>query len=210
MNQHFPFKQAPLPYSYISLEPYIDADTMYIHHDVIYKEYITQLNRLLMHHPEYYDWSLKRLLTDKLYLPTVEQNAVRSSAGGIYKHELFFNSMINEPNNRPFGKLRTALEAAYGSVENFETLFAQAAVSRQGSGSVWLVSNGNGGVHIVVTRDQETPALLSVTPIFVVDVWEHSYFLKYQTQRDLYVYNWFSVLDWEKAEKRFLQSCHKN
>lgn len=205
MQTHYPFDPSPLPYDYISLVPYCDPDTLYLHHKNIYGQNVAMLNYLLSSYPQYHSWTPEELIQGTLLMPTQQQRLIRNFAGSLYNHTLYFDGMSHHQTS-PHGMLYQALRDHYGSIDNFRQLFIQAAHNVLGSGWVWLNSDRTGGVHIAITPDNKIPSIASITPIFVADVWEHAYYLRYPAKLAEYLNAWFSTLDWKKAEKRFLDS----
>jgi Fe-Mn family superoxide dismutase len=153
--------------------------------------------------------SLEELLTQDLLLPTVQADRVRNAAGAVYNHELYFDSLQNHRETPPLNRLVGVLITVYGSLSRFKRLLVEAAEGLPGSGWIWLVIERNGGPHIVVTQDNEVVSLHAVQPIFTVDLWEHAYFLDYQFNKEAYLDTWFSFLNWEKAEARFLSAAYQ-
>lgn len=202
MNQHYPFQAKPLPYGLSSLSPYCDPDTLYLHHSQYYTQIIRELNSLVSQH-RLTNLSLEELLTQDINLPARQLARLKNAAGAAYNHELFFDGFQPVMKDPPLNRLTGVLTGIYGSMDVFKRLLTEAADSLPGSGWVWLVAERSGGPHIVVTDNNEAVDLLSVQPIFTVDLWEHAYFLDDQFQRAKYMDVWFSFLDWDKAEKRF-------
>jgi Fe-Mn family superoxide dismutase len=206
MNHTYPFLVQPLPYSYISLSPYCDPDTLYMHHNQYYAQKVRDLNRLVTEH-RLENWTLEDLVTQDLNLPTVQAERVRGTAGAVYNHELYFDSLRNTPQEEPpLNRLVGDLVTVYGSIPRFKQLLREAAASLPGVGWVWLVAERQGGAHIVITDNNDVVSLSNVQPLFVMDLWEHAYFLDYQFDVAQYVEVWLSFLDWEKANARYLSS----
>lgn len=199
MEGHYPFELPPLPYAYDALEPYIDAETMHLHHDRHLQAYVDNLNAALKDYPLYHSWSLEQLLRNLDLLPASIRTAVENNAGGIYNHVLYFN-MMGKGNSRPSGAMLRAIEKTFGSYERFQQELKQAGLDRFGSGWAWLALNPAGELKILSTPNQGTLLQTGLRPVVLVDVWEHAYYLKYQNRRGDYIDNWFHVLDWEKAE----------
>lgn len=199
----YPFIVRPLPYEYDALMPVLDEDTLHFHHDKHYKTYVDNLNNALSDYPELQKKSLKELLSAIETLPTQVQAAVRNNGGGVYNHELYFDSMKNPVGQEPEGALAEAIDRDFGSYRQWKEQMKQAAVGKFGSGWAWLVADGKGKLSIVQTANQDVPDLKEYTPIFLVDVWEHAYYLQYQNRRADYVEAWFDLINWRKAEKRY-------
>lgn len=199
----YPFIVRPLPYEYDALVPVLDEETLHFHHDKHYKAYVDNLNSALSDYPELQKKSLKELLIDIDRLPLQLKTAVRNNGGGVYNHELYFDSMKNPVGQEPEGMLAEAIERDFGSYKQWKEQMKQAAVTRFGSGWAWLVADDKGKLSIVQTANQDVPDLKEYTPILLVDVWEHAYYLQYQNRRADYVEGWFDLINWRKAEKRY-------
>lgn len=199
----YPFVVRPLPYEYDALVPVLDAETLTFHHDKHYKTYVDNLNAALADYPELQKKSLTELLTEIDMLPSAIQTAVRNNGGGVYNHELYFDSMKNPVGQDPSGALAEAIDRDFGSYRQWKEQMKQAAVGKFGSGWAWLVADKNGVLSIVQTANQDVPNLEVYTPILLVDVWEHAYYLQYQNRRADYVEGWFGLINWRKAGKRY-------
>jgi superoxide dismutase, Fe-Mn family len=196
------FELPKLPYAVDALEPYIDAQTMTIHHTKHHQTYITNLNAALEKHAELADKSLEDLLSDLNAVPEDIRTAVRNHGGGTWNHNLFWEIMGPKMGGSPSGELTKALESAFGSFDTFKADFEKAANTRFGSGWAWLVKKGD-GLAIVSTANQDNPLADGSTPILGLDVWEHAYYLKYQNRRAEYVSNWWNVVNWEAVAERY-------
>ena len=202
-EETYPFVVRPLPYEYDALVPVLDAETLTFHHDKHYKTYVDNLNSALSDYPELQKMSLPQLLTDITALPAAIQTAVRNNGGGVYNHELYFDSMKSPVGQEPSGILLEAINRDFGSLQQWKEQMKQAAVGKFGSGWAWLVADGDGILSIVQTANQDVPDLEDYTPILLVDVWEHAYYLQYQNRRADYVDGWFGLINWRKAGKRY-------
>ena len=199
----YPFVARPLPYEYDALVPVLDAETLTFHHDKHYKTYVDNLNSALSDYPELQKKSLTELLSDISMLPGAVQTAVRNNGGGVYNHELYFDSMREPVGQEPAGALAEAIERDFGSYRQWKEQMKPAAVSKFGSGWAWLVADKDGRLSIVQTSNQDVPDLEDYVPILLVDVWEHAYYLQYQNRRADYVESWFGLINWRKAGKRY-------
>lgn len=202
-DETYPFVVQPLPYEYDALTPVLDATTLQFHHDKHYKTYVDNLNNALADFPELQKLSLKELLSDIGALPAAAQMPVRNNGGGVYNHELYFDSMKAPVGQGPEGALAEAIERDFGSYAQFKDRLKQAAVTKFGSGWAWLLADKSGKLSIRQTANQDVPELETYTPVFLVDVWEHAYYLQYQNRRADYVEGWFDLINWKKAEKRY-------
>lgn len=191
-----------LPYAYNALEPFIDEETMHIHHDKHHAAYINNLNKALEKFPDLADNSVENLLTKLSDIPAEIQTAVRNNAGGHANHTFFWESMKVNDGKTPSGDLLKALDETFGDFDTFKTKFAEAALSRFGSGWAWLVSDQN-ELKIVSTPNQDSPLSEGKTPLLGLDVWEHAYYLKYQNRRPDYIDAWWNVVDWDVISTRF-------
>ena len=201
-NNHYPFKNLPLPYDYDALEPYIDTQTMHFHHDKHLQTYIDNLNKALAEQPDLQNMSLEDLIKNADKLPCPIQKTIRNNAGGVYNHRFYFDMLANPSSEFPEGKLRKAIYEAFENYPRFKELFKQAALSVFGSGYAWLVSD-KGKLNIITTANQNSPLESGLTPILTIDVWEHAYYLKHQNRRAEYIDNWFEIINWEKAEQNY-------
>lgn len=197
-----PFTLPQLPYPYDALEPHIDAKTMEIHHTKHHQAYIDKLNNALEKHPELSEKSVEELVADLEMVPEDIRAAVRNHGGGHLNHSMFWDLMSPEGGGKPTGVLLQAIEKSFGSFEKFQEQFAQAAGNRFGSGWAWLVVE-NETLKIESTANQDNPITEGKTPILVLDVWEHAYYLRYQNKRPDYVKAWWNVVNWEEVARRY-------
>ena len=205
MEQQFPFQLTPLPYGYIGLMPHCDANTLYYHHDEFYSTSIYDLNNLAVHH-RLTDRTLNQLLTEDFNIPTTQLNRLKNEAGSVHNHRMYFNGISAKAGTPPVNRLTEAIIATYGSMDQFEQLMTEAAESIIGSGWVWLVSEGSHGLHIATTINNEVVPLASVTPILILDMWEHAYFSNQHFNKAAYVANWFSLINWTTADHLYIDS----
>lgn len=197
------FTLPELPYDYIALEPYIDTQTMYLHHKQHHNAYVTKLN----------DAVKESTVGDIISVQRNAKNstmAVRNNGGGHYNHSLFWKWMapVGSANTAPFGTLKEAIEQRWGSVDAMKKKFAETAVARFGSGWAWLGIKPDGSLDITSTANQDNPLMEGVaetcmTPILGLDVWEHAYYLKYQNRRPEYIEKWWNVVNWDIVVKGY-------
>lgn len=199
----YPFVARPLPYEYDALMPVLDEQTLHFHHDKHYQTYVDNLNRVLADYPELQKMSLRQLLTQLDTLPEAARTPIRNNGGGVFNHELYFDSMKSPVGQEPSGALAQAIERDFGSVKEWQEQMKQAALAQFGSGWAWLLADSEGKLSIARTANQDVPDLQAYIPILLVDVWEHAYYLQYQNRRAEYAENWFSLINWRKAEKRY-------
>ncbi|MCI9250462.1 MAG: superoxide dismutase [Lachnospiraceae bacterium] len=209
MIQHYPFEVLPLPYLYDSLEPNINMETMFFHHSKHLAAYVDNLNALLRPYPQFHEWTLERLLLENQELPEDIRTKVRNNAGGVYNHQLYFAGMSPNPTHL-LGKLKDALLLDFGTWESFYETFFQMAVELFGSGNLWLAADERGKLVILPLPNQDTPLPKNLTPVLNLDVWEHAYYLEYQNLRAEYIHNWFRIINWTEAERRYEKALLNN
>jgi Fe-Mn family superoxide dismutase len=196
-----PYEVPPLPYDYDALEPHIDEATMRVHHDKHHQAYVDKVNAAL-EGTEWADRPIEDVIANLSQIPDDKRTAVRNNGGGHYNHTLFWEWMSPDGGGEPSGDLASAIESAFGSFGDFQAKFKDAGVNQFGSGWSWLVHDGS-GLAVVSTANQDNPLTDGKTPLLGVDVWEHSYYLKYQNQRPVYIDAWWNVVNWDKVEERF-------
>lgn len=195
------FTLPPLGYANDALEPHIDAATMEIHHDKHHNAYVTNLNNAV-DGTEFADMEILDLIANLDKVPEAKRTAVRNNGGGHANHTFFWELMTPGGANEPGGALADAINAAFGSLDEFKSKFEAAGAGRFGSGWAWLIKEGD-GVAIVSTPNQDSPVMEGKTPILGVDVWEHAYYLKYQNRRPEYLKAFWNVVNWDVAAKNF-------
>ena len=204
-QQHYPFQLEPLPYSYDALEPFIDQSTLHFHHDKHLQTYVDNLNKTLAPFPQLHNKTLEELLCNLDDIPADIRTAVQNNGGGVYNHQLYFDSMRSPAGQEPCGALEEALVRDFGSVRQWKEQMSQAATGVFGSGWAWLVSDQDGTLMVLTTANQDVPDLKLYTSIFPIDVWEHAYYLQYQNRRPDYVEGWHKLIHWKKAGRRYEQ-----
>lgn len=190
-----------LPYAYDALEPYIDAETMRLHHDKHHATYVANANAALEKHPELGD-DLEVILAELDKIPADIRQAVINNGGGALNHSLFWE-LLSPEKQEPTADVLAAIEEAFGSFEDFKTAFTQAATTRFGSGWAWLVVNKDGKLEVTSTANQDTPLSEGKKPILALDVWEHAYYLKYRNVRPNYIKAFFDIINWEKVAELY-------
>ena len=190
-----------LPYAYDALEPHVDARTMEIHHSKHHNAYITKVNAAIAG-TALEEKSIEDLVSDLSSVPADAQGAVRNNGGGHANHTLFWTIMSPNGGGTPGGALGDAINATFGSFDEFKEQFSAAAATRFGSGWAWLSVDG-GKLVIESTANQDSPLMEGRTPILGLDVWEHAYYLNYQNRRPDYVEAFFNVIDWDAVAERY-------
>lgn len=204
------FKQAPLPYATNALQPAIDQQTMELHYGKHHKAYVDNLNAQIKTYPE-----LDK--TDPIQLQkqiSKYNTAVRNNGGGHFNHTFFWESLA--PANKtgqPSAALTKQITQDFGSMDAFKQKFNEAATGRFGSGWAWLIVTPEGKLAITSTPNQDNPLMdLAETkgqPLLGLDVWEHAYYLKYQNRRADYIKAFWSVVNWNKVNERYMQAMKK-
>jgi superoxide dismutase, Fe-Mn family len=198
-----PFTLPPLPYPADALEPYIDKQTMEIHHDKHHNAYVTNLNKALESAPDLANKSVEELLANNLAaVPENIKTAVRNNGGGHANHSFFWPILAGKAGGSPTGNVKSVIESTFGSFDTFKEKFNAAAASRFGSGWAWLVKDGSGKFDVYSTANQDSPLMEGKTPILGLDVWEHAYYLKYQNRRPDYIGAWWSVVNWDEVNSK--------
>lgn len=205
----YQYELTPLPYAYDALEPYIDAETMRLHHDKHLQTYTDNLNKALEKHPEFHNQTLENILKNLDKLPESIRNDVRNNGGGVYNHDLYFSLMTPDARPAAVGRLAREIDKTFGSFSNFKKEFQKAAEEVFGSGWAWLAVDAQGTLKIVTTANQDCVLSWNMRPVLAVDVWEHAYYLKHQNKRADYLSAWWNVVNWDKAEELFLKSSER-
>ena len=189
-----------LGYEYDALEPFIDKETMEIHHSKHHQTYIDKLNAAL-EGSGLEDKDVDELISDLDSVPEDIRTAVQNNGGGHSNHSFFWKLLKKD--TKASGDLQKVLHEKYQSGEAFEEAFAEAATKRFGSGWAWVVLNEDGELEITSTANQDSPLSEGKKPVIGLDVWEHAYYLKYQNKRPDYIKAFFEVLNWEQAEENY-------
>lgn len=199
------FELPDLPYGHDALEPYIDVQTMQIHHGKHHAGYVKKLNKALEGH----EWAGKSL-TDIVAMVSDDagDSGLRNNGGGHYNHSLFWKVMKPGGGASPEGNIADAINSTFGSFDDFKSQFAQAAATRFGSGWAWLSVDAEGKLFVSSTPNQDNPLMSNLvahsgTPILGIDVWEHAYYLKYQNQRKVYIDNFMEIINWQQVAANY-------
>ncbi|MGA2547458.1 MAG: superoxide dismutase [Rectinemataceae bacterium] len=199
------FNVPDLKYPFEALEPYIDAETMRIHHDKHHGAYVANLNKAL-DGTEYASWAPEVLAMDWAKLPEAVKTTVRNNGGGHYNHSLFWEFIGPGAGGRPSGALAAAIERDLGGFDAFKAELTKAAMGRFGSGWAWLVLGPEKKLSVLSTANQDNPIADSRVPLLGVDVWEHAYYLKYQNRRADYLEAFYNVIEWKAVAARFAKA----
>lgn len=198
MTYHLP----DLPYAYDALEPYIDVETMHLHHDKHHNTYVTNLNAALEKYPELATKNVEELIADLASLPADIKTAVQNNGGGHVNHSFFWEILAANGGGEPTGAIKEAIDATFGSFDELKAQFKTAATSRFGSGWAWLVVD-NGALAVTSTANQDSPLMTGQRPLLGLDVWEHAYYLKYKNVRPDYIDAFWNLVNWEKVNEHY-------
>lgn len=197
-----PFEVPKLKYNYNALEPYIDEQTMRIHHDKHHAAYVDKLNTALEGNAENRNKAIEALLSDLNSVPESIRTAVRNHGGGHYNHSLFWEMMAPNAGGKPTGEVGDAIEKEFVGFDAFKEKFKNAGLNQFGSGWAWLVVN-KGKLEVISTPNQDNPISQGKVPVLGVDVWEHAYYLRYTNKRAEYLEQFFNVINWKKVEELY-------
>lgn len=195
------FTLPPLPYAYNALEPYIDEETMRIHHTKHHQAYIDNLNKAIGG-TEHAGRSIEDIIKNLDSLPESIRTAVRNNGGGHFNHGIFWQIMGPGGKGKPEGELAAQIDKDFGSFDAFKEAFETAGKTQFGSGWAWLVIK-DGKLGVEKTANQDNPLTKGFIPLLGADVWEHAYYLKYQNRRPDYLKNWWHTVNWDEVAKRF-------
>ncbi len=200
------FEVPPLTYDYNALEPYIDEQTMHLHHDKHHAAYVTNLNTALEGQSQLTSMSVEDILRHINDVPETVRTAVRNNGGGHSNHSMFWAIMKPNGGGQPGGALAQAISDTFGGFDTFKKQFNDAGVKRFGSGWAWLVADQSGKLSVISTANQDSPLMDGLFPVMGNDVWEHAYYLKYQNRRADYLEAWWNVVNWDEIAKRYEQA----
>jgi superoxide dismutase, Fe-Mn family len=193
----------PLAYAYNALEPHIDARTMEIHHTKHHQAYINNLNNAIKAHADLEGKSVEELIANMDAIPEDIRSVVRNNGGGHANHTFFWTIIGPNAGGQPQVHVAAAINQAFGSFDVFKEKFAQAAMTRFGSGWAWLTVTRGAQVEIFSTPNQDSPLMEGKNPILGIDIWEHAYYLQYQNRRPDYIAAFWNVVNWQEVEKRY-------
>ena len=198
-----PFTLPPLGYAFDALEPYVDAQTMQIHHDRHHATYVNNLNNAVAGHPELARTSAQELVGGLASLPEPIRTVVRNNGGGHANHSFLWKVLAKNGGGKPKGELAGAIDKKFGGFDKFQEQFTKAALGVFGSGWAWLTVGPAKDLLIQSTPNQDNPWMAARTPILGIDVWEHAYYLKYQNRRPEYVAAFYNVINWDFVSESY-------
>jgi Fe-Mn family superoxide dismutase len=204
------YKLPALGYSYDALEPCIDAETMRLHHDKHHQSYVDLLNKAIANYPQFDNTTIEDLLEHLSDVPEEIRAAVRNSGGGHANHQLLWQ-VIGPPNQaKPRGMLLEAIKRDFETLENLQEKLTEAATKVFGSGWAFLAADPKSlKLGIMSLPNQDSPLLNGKIGLLACDVWEHSYYLKYQNRRPDYLKAWWNVVQWDAVNIRLESFLHE-
>ena len=191
-----------LPYEYEALEPFIDTHTLGLHKNKHQANYLNKLNELLKKNNYDYRYSLIELVKHINEFNNKDREDILFNLGGVINHDIYFNSMSPEK-EKPNNILMGMINSKYGSFDNFKKEFKNSALKIKGSGYTFLVLNSDNNLEIVNLLNQDNPYNYDYIPLIGMDMWEHAYYINYENKKDLYIDNFFEVMDFKMANKIF-------
>lgn len=191
-----------LDYSFSSLEPFLDYETLDVHYNKIYRKYVDTVNQLLSNNGYTQAYSLKYLIDNIDMFPLSIRGELLYYLGGFLNHNLYFYNISDKKNNLPVGKIKEDIDKYFGSFDNFKKDFIEHANNLKGSGYTFLVKVRN-ELKIINTSNQDSPYSYNFIPVISLDLWEHAYFIKYKDNRKDYINNFFNIIDFEKINKYY-------
>jgi len=198
-----------IDYPYNALEPILSENTINIHHNKHHKKYLDNLNDLLNKNNYDYRYTKEELVNKIDIFPIQDRGNILFNLGGVLNHDLYFDIM--GPNNHEIkGKFKDKVIKQYGSFNNFKNEFIKQTKFLVGSGYTFLVLNKENDLEIINTSNQETPYSYGLKPIMNIDLWEHAYYLDYQNNKDLYINNFFSIIDYDKVNNNYEKALQEN
>ncbi|MBS3072472.1 superoxide dismutase [Candidatus Pacearchaeota archaeon] len=196
------FTLPKLEYSYDALEPYIDSQTMEIHHTKHHQAYIDKLN-IAVKGTKYENMEIEEILKNIEDVPEKIRSAIINHGGGHANHSLFWEILTPNAKEKPEEELLEEINKSFGSFDDFKKKFSETALGKFGSGWAWLIVDNKRKLQIISTPNQDSPLMDNNTPILGIDVWEHAYYLKYQNKRADYIKAFFSIINWDKVEELY-------
>jgi len=198
------FELPKLPYATNALEPVVDTETMELHHGKHHAAYVTNLNKALESHPTFSALKIEELLSKLSEVPEAVRGAIRNNGGGHANHSMFWEIMTPNKSTKPSSEVAAAIDASFGSMDEFKAKFNDAGLKQFGSGWVFVTKNSkSGNLEISSRPNQDTPLMEGVSPIMGNDVWEHAYYVKHRNRRADYLAAWWEVVNWDAVSARF-------
>lgn len=191
-----------LAYAYNALEPYIDEQTMRLHHDKHHQAYVDKLNAAIVGSNDFGGVAIETVLRNIKSVDEKIRQAVINNGGGHSNHSFFWTNLSPDGGGEPIGGSAKAINAAFNNFEDFKQLFTETAMSTFGSGWTWLAAK-DGKLAVFSRPNQNSPLSDGFEPLLALDLWEHAYYLQYQNRRADYIAAWWNVVNWKNVEERF-------
>lgn len=198
------YKKIPLDYS--DLLPYMGIETLDIHYNTLYNNYLTKLNNLLLKNNYDFKDNMPHLVTHLDMFNPIDRGEILYNLGGALNHGLYFYNISDKKNNLPVGKLKDAINKKYGNYNNFKQEFIKTSKKLTGSGYTFLVLDKNKDLKIINLSNQDTPYTYGYIPIMCIDLWEHAFFLDYKSKKDNYIDNFFELVDYQKINNLYTKN----
>lgn len=203
-NDHYPFQMIKLPYEFSDLTPFLSFENIKNHYLLYYQGYLNRLNGILSENKDYQNLTLDELLFNSNLFPKEIAKEINFNAGGVHNHQLFFES-LSPKSKLNDGVLKDAIIKSFGSIENFKEQFKDRAKKIIGSGYLFLVCDEHGELSLFASINQDTPVPFNLCPILAIDLWEHAYYLDYLNNKDTYVDNFLSYINYDYVENQLIE-----
>lgn len=201
------YKLPPLPYSFDALAPIISKHALEVHYTKRHQGYTDKFNQALLTTPApYATMAPEELLKNIASVPELHRTAIRNFGGGYVNHTFFWSCMQPEKGAEPTGFLLEKINETFGSLEQFKDEFSQVAKTLFGSGWAWLVADTDGALKIIKTENQDSPLSYDLKPLLTIDVWEHAYYIDYESGRAHFVDAWWQLVNWDFVAKNYEQA----
>ena len=197
------YQQQDLPFLYQDLEPYIDTNTVGIHHNKHERNYLNNLNKILIKNNFHFKYNINELIYHINEFPKDDRETILFNLGGVLNHNLYWKSINPKKKQKPTLELKNELEKKYNNIDNFFNMFKESALSLKGSGYTFLILNKNDELEIINTKNQDMPQLQGYIPLFVIDMWEHAYYLNYKNEKSDYIDNFLQIADFTFANENY-------
>jgi Fe-Mn family superoxide dismutase len=189
------FELPPLPYAKDALAPHISEETLDFHYGKHHNTYVVNLNNLI-EGTDMADMSLEDIVKNS-------DGGVFNNAAQVWNHTFYWNCLSPNGGGAPTGAIAEAINAAFGSFEDFKKAYTDACITNFGSGWTWLVKNAAGELEIVKTSNAGCPLTDGATPLLTCDVWEHAYYVDYRNARPAYVDAFWNLVNWDFVNSNF-------
>ena len=194
------FSLPELPWAKEALAPSISAETIDYHYGKHHKAYVDNLNKFAPA-TKYESMSLEDVI--KASQGQASEKKIFNNSAQVWNHTFFWNSLAPKAGGNPTGAIAAAIDKSFGSFGDFKTKFSEAAAGQFGSGWAWLVKNGDGSLAIETTSNADTPFATGKRCVLTLDVWEHAYYIDYRNARPKFIEAWWSLVNWDFANKNF-------